>query len=202
MGLVLLALALGFGLTYHIIPGFHNWHVSGNFWINYDKPFMGLFPLLFLIPLARSPDEWYKIGIKAIPMTLAAVVILMMLTLSSGTIGWNFKLPSSFILRLAANFFLVVIPEEAFYRGFVQEELFKGFGQGIKGTIGSILLSSALFALAHLSWTGSFAMIGFVFLAGIFYGAVYHYSKAIEGSILCHIIVNFLHMTCFTYHPE
>src|SRR6185437_16095172 len=39
--LVGIAIAIGAGLSFHLLPGFHNWHVSGNFWVNYDKPFMG-----------------------------------------------------------------------------------------------------------------------------------------------------------------
>jgi membrane protease YdiL (CAAX protease family) len=200
LGLTVVALAAG--LNFHWIPGFCNWHVSGNFWVNYDKPFIGLFTLAFLLPLLRTPEEWYKMAFKAIPLTIVAVFTLAILAVTSGTIAWQFKIPSHFILRLATNLLLVVIPEEAFFRGFVQEELFKGLGKGLKGGIVAIVVSSLLFALFHLGWHSSFAMLGFVCLAGVIYGAIYQYTRAIESSILCHFAVNFIHMTFFTYHAE
>jgi CAAX protease family protein len=200
--LVLIAILIGTGLNFHWIPGFNNWHVSGNLWINYDKPFMGLFALTFLIPLLRSPEEWYRMLVKAIPMTLGAVFILALLALPSGTIDWSLKIPSHFFNRILSNLFLVSIPEEAFFRGFVQAEIFKTLGPGPKGHIGAVVGASLLFTLFHIGWTASAAMLGFVFLAGIFYGIIFQVAKAIEASILCHFCVNLLHMILFTYHAE
>ncbi len=200
--LIIITVLIAAGLNFHWIPGFSNWHVSGNLWINYDKPFMGLFVLTFLLPLLRSPEEWYRMFLKAAPMTLAAVFILALLALSSGTVDWQFKIPSHFLIRVASNLFLVTIPEEAFFRGFVQAEIFKSLGPGPKGHIGAVVGASLLFTLFHVGWTASAAMLGFVFLAGLFYGAIFQFVKAIEGSILCHFCVNLLHMTLFTYHVE
>jgi len=45
-------------------------------------------------------------------------------------------------------------------------------------------------------------MLAVVFLAGILYGAIYELSGYLEGSILCHFGVNFLHMFLFSYHAE
>jgi uncharacterized protein len=200
--LVWIVIVIGAGLNFHWIPGFHNWNVSGRFWLNYDKPFMGLFPLVFLLPLIRSPAAWAQMTLKALPLTVIAVIILAVLTLSSGTVAWQMKIPSHALLRLASNLFLVVIPEEGFFRGFVQEEIYKWMGPGAKGNISAVVGASLLFTLFHLGWTASAAMLGFVFLAGVLYGTIYQYTKAIESSILCHYIVNFLHMVCFTYHAE
>lgn len=200
--LVWIVILIAAGLNFHWIPGFQNQNVSGRLWLNYDKPFMGLFPLVFLLPLIRTPGGWAQMLWKALPLTALSVFILAILTLLSGTIAFSFKIPSHALLRLTSNLFLVTIPEEAFFRGFVQEEIYKGTGQGVKGTLYAILGASLLFTLFHLGWTSSAAMLGFVFLAGALYGTVYHYTRAIESSIVCHFIVNFLHMTCFTYHAE
>jgi len=193
-GLVLLAIALAAGLNFHIMPGFCNFNVSGNFWLNFDVPFMGLFVLTFLIPLIRTTDELMKTAAKTIPLTILAVVIMAFLTVASQTVAWDPKLPPNFLLRLVVNLFLVVIPEEAFFRGFVQEELYKGVGQGFKGAFVAILATALLFALFHIKWTGSFAMLGFVFLAGIIYGSIYQYTRSIESSIFCHYTINVIHM--------
>jgi hypothetical protein len=189
-------------LNFHWMPGFSNWHVSGNLWVNYDTPFIGLFVLAFMLPLLRSPAEWYNVVLKALPLTFIAVLLLYALALPSGAVDWQFKVPSHFLIRILSNLFLVVIPEEAFFRGFVQQELFKSLGGGLKGTIGAIAGASLLFALFHIGWTASAAMLGAVFFAGILYGAIYQYTKAVEGSIICHFIVNLIHMTFFTYHAE
>ncbi len=196
------AVIVAAGLEFHKFPGFQNWHVSGSLWINYDKPFMGFFVMAFLLPLLREPVEWYRVAIKAIPLTMLAVFILALLAIPSGTIDWHVKIPSHFLLRIASNLFLVAIPEEAFFRGFVQQELFKTFGPGPKGQITAVLGASLLFTLFHLGWTASSAMLGFVFLAGVMYGAIYQYTKAIEASIFCHFCVNLTHMLLFTYHAE
>jgi membrane protease YdiL (CAAX protease family) len=200
--LILITILIGAGLNFHWIPGFSNWNVSENLWINFDKPFMGLFALAFLIPLLRTPEEWYRMALKAAPMTLVTVLILAMLALPSGTIDWQLKIPSHFLVRLVSNLFLVSVPEEAFFRGFVQAEIFKGFGPGPKGHICAVVGASLLFTLFHIGWTASAAMLGFVFLAGLFYGAIFQITKAIEASIICHFSVNLLHMTFFTYHAE
>jgi len=196
------ALLVAAGLEFHKFPGFQNWHVSGNLWINYDKPFIGFFVVAFLLPLLREPTDWYRVALKAIPLTLLVVIILAILALPSGTIDWHVKIPSNFLLRITSNLFLVAIPEEAFFRGFVQQELFKTFGPGPKGHITAVLGASLLFTLFHLGWTASSAMLGFVFLAGVMYGAIYQYTKAIEASIFCHFCVNLTHMLLFTYHAE
>lgn len=200
--LAIITIIIAAGLNFHLIPGFNNWHVSGNLWITYDKPFIGLFVLAFLLPLLRTPEEWTRMAFKAVPLTLVSVLILGFLALPSGAIDWHLKLPSHFLLRIASNLFLVAIPEEAFFRGFVQEEIFKSVGPGPKGHITAVLGASVLFTLFHIGWTGSAAMLGFVFLAGLLYGAIYQYAKAIEASILCHFFVNLLHMILFTYHAE
>ena len=200
--LAIVAIIVAAGLEFHQFPGFQNWHVSGNLWINYDKPFMGFFVVALLLPMLRSCEEWYRLALKAIPLTMVAVFILAMLALPSGAIDWHVKIPSHFLLRIASNLFLVSIPEEAFFRGFVQQELFKTIGPGPKGHIIAVLGASLLFTLFHLGWTASSAMLGFVFLAGVMYGAIYQYTKAIEGSIFCHFCVNLTHMLFFTYHAE
>lgn len=198
----LIATIIVAGLNFHWIPGFQNWHVAGHLWITYDKPFMGLFVLAFLIPLLRLPIDWYKLALKAIPLTMVAVFVLALLALPSGAIDWHVKIPSHFLIRIASNLFLVSIPEEAFFRGFIQQEIFKSLGPGPKGHIGAVVGASLLFTLFHIGWTASAAMLGFVFLAGLMYGAIYQYTKAIEGSIFCHFCVNLMHMCFFTYHAE
>ncbi len=200
--LSLVAIGIAAGLNFHWIPGFCNWHVSGSFWLNFDKPLMGLFPLVFLIPLCQTQSDWIKVGLKAIPLTLIVIFGLASLALGTGAIQWQLKLPSHFFIRVISNLFLVVIPEEAFFRGFLQRELSHRIGRGILGTALGIVGSALVFMLFHLNWGASPALLAFVLLAGILYGVIYELSGFLEGSILCHYAVNLLHMLFFSYHAE
>jgi len=191
--------AISVCLIFHWIPFFCNWNISGNLWLNYDVPFIGIFILGLQLPLLRSRPEWTKMLIKTIPLAAAGIGILTLVSVKSGAVCIDPKWPSHFFVRLAANLFLVSIPEEAFFRGFVQRELFKWFGGQWKAHFASVAIAAAFFTLMHLKWTQSYAMLGFVFLAGLLYGGIYQFTKNIEGSIICHFALNVTHMVFFTY---
>lgn len=187
-------------LSFHWIPVFCNWNVSGKFWINYDKPFAGLFVLAFALPLIRFRLDFLKVALKTVPLSILGISGMSLLAISSGAVCFDFKWPDHLFLRTASNLVLVSIPEEAFFRGFVQEELFKRFGQGVKGHVGSVLITSIFFALMHVGWSPNIGIMAFVFLAGVLYGAIYQYTRAIESSIFCHFALNMTHMIFFSYH--
>jgi membrane protease YdiL (CAAX protease family) len=200
--LTLTAILLAAGLNYHWIPGFCNWQITNNFYLNFDKPLIGLFPLIFLVTVCQTREDWIKVGLKAVPLILLFIFGLAALALGTGVIQWQIKLPCHFLLRIISNMFLVVIPEEAFFRGFLQRELSTQIGRGILGKTVGIVGASIVFTLFHLAWTASPAMLALVFVAGIIYGLIYELSGFLEGSIICHFAVNLLHMLFFTYHAE
>lgn len=198
--LTLLAIAIGALLQFHLVPGFLNWNVSGGFWVNFDKPLIGLFPLVFLVNLCQNRNDWIRVGLKAVPLILITIFALATLSLWTGTLGWDLKLPSHFFLRIATNLFLVVIPEEAFFRGFLQREISSQLSPRLFSKTAGVLGAALVFTLAHLNWSASPAILAFVFLAGLLYGIIYEISGYLEGSILCHFAVNLLHMLLFSYH--
>lgn len=200
--LTLVAIALGAGLNYHWIPGFHNWQITNSFYINFDKPLIGLFPLVFLVTLCQNREDWIKVGLKAVPLILIFIFGLAALALGLGAIKWQLKLPSHFLVRIISNMFLVVIPEEAFFRGFLQREFATQIGKGWLGKGIGIASAALVFMLFHLAWTASPAMLSLVFVAGLIYGLIYEIGGHLEGSIFCHFGVNILHMIFFTYHAE
>jgi len=200
--LTVLAIALAALLQFHWVPDFHNWNVSGAFWVNFDKPLMGLFPLIFFTTLCQTKDDWIKVGLKAVPLTLIVIFALATLALASGAVSWQIKLPCHFILRILTNLFLVVIPEEAFFRGFLQREMIHQMGPRLLARTTGVIGSALVFTLFHLNWHASPLLLAFVCLAGILYGAIYEWTRLIEGSILCHFSINFLHMLLFTYHAD
>lgn len=200
--LTLTAILVAAGLNYHLIPGFGNWQMTDRFYLNFDKPLIGLFPLVFLVSLCQTREEWIKVGLKAVPLILIFIFGLAALALGTGAIQWHVKLPSHFLIRIISNMFLVVIPEEAFFRGFLQRELATQIGKGLLGKSLAVIGASIVFTLFHLAWTASPVMLALVFVAGIIYGVVYELSGYLEGSIVCHFGVNLLHMLFFSYHAE
>jgi membrane protease YdiL (CAAX protease family) len=93
----------------------------------------------------------------------------------------------------------VSIPEEAFFRGFIQRELYQWFGSNPLAASGSILITSAFFTLLHLIWVANLPFLGLVFIASLIYGTIYQVTKSIESSILCHFGLNVIHFFFFTY---
>lgn len=195
--LFILLILLSFGFKFHYFPGFNNLQVQGRFWLGIDSPLIGLFPLMILVPLASTRKEWRQVFLKGSWLTVAGIGGMTALALASGTVHWGFKLPPNAGLMYFSNLFLTAIPEEAFYRGFVQGELARRFKMG---KAFSLILSSLIFTAAHLFWSPSLAIFAFIFLAGLLYGGVYMLSGRIESAILCHFLLNFTHMTFFTYH--
>jgi len=200
--LTLTAILLAAGLNYHWIPGFCNWQITDHFYLNFDKPLIGLFPLIFLVTVCQTREDWIKVGLKAVPLILLFIFGLAAIALGTGAIQWQIKLPCHFLIRIISNMFLVVIPEEAFFRGFLQREFSTQIGRGLLGKTAGIIGASLVFTLFHLTWTTSPVMLGLVFVAGIIYGLIYELSGFLEGSIICHFGVNLLHMLFFTYHAE
>lgn len=190
---------LSFGFKFQFFPGFKSIWITPKFRIGTATSLLGLFPLALIVPLAKNLKDWKKVG-KGVLIGILSIAILAIFAIASGAIHWEFKLPTFAAARYLNNFILVAIPEEAFYRGFLQNQLCK-YLQNVKaGNIISLILTSIIFTLVHIYWSPSLAILGFVFLASLIYGSVYLISKKIESAILCHFLLNFIHMTFFSYH--
>ncbi|MCI0381509.1 MAG: CPBP family intramembrane metalloprotease [Chlamydiae bacterium] len=198
--LFFLIILMSFGFLFHWFPGFNPVTITEKFTLSFEKPLLGFFPLLLMIPLAKSLKDWKIIFKKGIGIGLLGVGVLATIAVMVGSVQLQFKLPSYALTRYASNLFLTAIPEEAFFRGFVQGELTRFLPKSKTGKIIALFLSSIIFTLAHVYWTPSGAILGFVFLAGLLYGSVYLISGKIEGAIITHFLLNFVHMTFFSYH--
>ncbi|MFI5334274.1 MAG: CPBP family intramembrane glutamic endopeptidase [Chlamydiales bacterium] len=212
IALVLVAIVLSIALAMHFFPGFHNWEIAHqlilgqgalpyNFWINFDKPFVGIFLLAWALPLLKTKEEAKKVAKISIPLALAGIFLILGLSLYFGVVRFDLKFLPLFLLFPFVNLFLVVIPEEAFFRGFVQEEIYQSLLKcwpKLSG-VGAVFLTALFFTLMHIFWVNSLPFLTLVFVAGCIYGAIYQYTKAIESSILCHFLVNIIHLVFFTY---
>lgn len=193
-------IAVSYLFKYRLVPGFHNLNLCTNFWFGFGPPLIGYFPLALLVPLASTKTEWKEAFTRGLWLTIAGIAFMTLLALLSGTVTWQFKLPTEACHRYLHNLFLVSIPEEGFFRGFILAELCRHLQHVKKGNLIALILSALLFTGTHLLWSPNIAVLAFVFLAGLLYGGVYLISKRIESAILCHFLLNVTHMTFFTYH--
>jgi membrane protease YdiL (CAAX protease family) len=209
--LVAIATALSIALSFHIVPGFHNWAIATdlclggastpyNLWFSFDKPFIGIFVLAWSVPLIQNKAQFRSVLKSTLPLSLLGVGLLLSFSLYAGVIAWDPKFPLLLFLPWAlSNLFLITIPEEAFFRGFIQKELFQWLGKGGWAHVGTILATALFFTVLNIAWVPHPLFLAAVFAAGVVYGTLYQYTQAIESSIFCHFAVNVLHFLFFTY---
>lgn len=196
----------GLALALHLLPDFHNPTVIDravlkpealpfSLSLNFDKTIAGVMVLgwCWSRPYnAVRPSAALRLSLTAI---VAVVTVLMGLALLSGYVRWAPRVSVTFLLFAGVNL-TVCLSEEAFFRGFLQTQ-FARIYRGAGASIVSILLSGALFGLAHLA--GGWLYVGLATLAGIGYALVYHLTRRLECSVMTHWSVNLLHFALFTY---
>jgi len=190
---------MSFGFKFHFFGGFAPLHISSKFYLGFGSPIVGLFPLALVVPLAKNKKEWKKV-FQSLILGFLGIALLAILAVASHAVQLQFKIPTFPISRLSSNLFLTAIPEEAFYRGFIQAGLSKYWSRYKFGKVGALICSSIIFCLAHLGWSPSLDILAFVFLASLLYGGVFLIFQKIEAAILCHFVLNAVHMCFFSYH--
>ncbi|VHO04921.1 type II CAAX endopeptidase family protein [Candidatus Rhabdochlamydia sp. T3358] len=204
------AVFISISLFMHFLPGFANWKIVSDLtigknsypltlWLNFDKPFIGLFVLAYLVPLIESRENFWGLIKKVTPVLVLMIFSLAAVSYYLKAITFDPKLPAVFLIWAIQNLIFVSIPEEAFFRGFFQQELDQSFGLKPLGTGCSIIITSILFALLHIGWSPNFSAIALTFCASLFYGVVYRWTQAIEASIFCHFGFNTVHFLFFSY---
>lgn len=206
-----LAIALSLGLALRYFPGFTGYPIVEkvkissdgapySLYLNFSKPFIGIFVLAVGFPLVKNLRELSEVMKTAIPMALAGIGIMIFLALYSGLIHFDPKFPSLFWFFLIENLIFVSIIEEAFWRGFVQKELFRAFGsRGALAQIGCVGITALAFAALHYFWVPNLGFLALVLVASIIYGSIYQFTKALEASIFTHWLFNIVHFSLFTY---
>jgi len=203
--------AISIGLLGHYFPGFHNIPiyqkikispdaVASSLWLNFDKPFIGIFVLAWGLPLMKSVSDFERLLKVALPFAIGGIAIMIYFSLFSDLIHWDPKFTPRFWIFAIINLIFVTVIEEAFFRGFFQNELLRWLGgKGYLANVGSVFLTALAFALLHFQWVANPYFLALVFIAGIIYGSIYQFTKAIEASILCHWLLNITHFALFTY---
>ena len=203
-----LAIILSVMLAAHLIPGFNNWKVIDSvsltetslpysMYLNMDKTLVGLAILSLGFPLVKSLKEWAFVLRSTLPIFLVGLIALASVSQTFGYTHWDFKFPNLFFVWALINLIFTCVSEEAFFRGFLQRNLFKMLQKYKYGNILSLITVSILFGLAHFA--GGFKYVILSTIASIIYGYAYQKTQRIEASILCHFGVNTFHFIFLTY---
>lgn len=120
------------------------------------------------------------------------VLIAVVLGLSLGFLHWHGWWPGASLARLLISllftFFFVAVPEEIFFRGWLQNLLERRMGR-----YGSLFLTSALFGLSHFNKRAAHFNWRYVLLAaiaGIFYGRAWRQERRVGASAVTHALVD------------
>jgi membrane protease YdiL (CAAX protease family) len=102
--------------------------------------------------------------------------------------GW--PAPSRAAVAWIFTFFFIAVPEELFFRGWLQNLLEKRMGR-----YGALLLTACLFGLAHFNKrtaTFNWRYVVLAALAGIFYGRAWREQRRVGASAITHATVDTL----------
>lgn len=151
-------------------------------------------------PFAEYGLEWGHPGSLFFHLGLGAAVFVPYAVGHSLFAHWMFdaelhwRIPSGFPRQVAEQFLLVALPEEMFFRGYLQEQLDQTFGRrwrilGARLGVGW-LLADALFAVCHIFRGGPARLI--VFFPGLLYGWLRARTGSIAMPVAYHAVSNLL----------
>jgi membrane protease YdiL (CAAX protease family) len=118
--------------------------------------------------------------------------IAIALGLALGFLHLHAYMPSGWHVLLAwiFTFFFIAVPEELFFRGWMQNLLERRVGRGR-----ALLITSVLFGLSHFNKRAAhfnWRYVLLAFLAGIFYGRAWRQERRVGASAITHASVDTL----------
>lgn len=202
-----IALILALALAMHKVAGFHNPLLldkvrfsndaqAFSLYANFDKGMVGFLLLTLFCQRAANLREFLADGKRIAFAAALNIVVLIALGLGLQFFRLDPKLPEATLLFLSVNLFLTCVAEEAFFRGFIQEALYRSSSKPLAAYL-ALLISALLFGVAHLGGGPLYA--GLATVAGLGYAYVYHLTRRIEWAILTHFGFNLCHFVFFTY---
>lgn len=201
MGCMMLAMAL------HRFPGFVNPPLVSDMAIsaaarpvtlrlNFDSVAAGLILFgLFCVP-ARTRAQWRDVW-RHHWIILGTPLFVLPIGLLVGYVDVDLKLFACTPLFIALNLLFTCVTEEAFFRGFIQQQLTLALTRWKHGPAIALCVAAVLFGLAHAR--GGWLFAGLATLSGFGYGYAYLRSQRIETAILAHLAVNGIHFIALTY---
>jgi CAAX protease family protein len=173
-------------------------------WLHSAWPYaaLALFPKLFLADVAlycfliiRRVDAGHslvpsgsalRVGIREWAFYFPFALVIGEAT---GFIHFHSTLPDwrQAVGAVVVTFLLIAIPEELFFRGFLQSLLESRLGRG-----GALVLASVLFGLSHFNHGSVFnwRYVILASIAGIFYGRAWRAHRQIFAAIVTHTMVD------------
>ncbi len=141
-----------------------------------------------------------KLAISILYGLVATILFILASSIILYVVGYKEENPLAEEIGRSINLaFLILIPlissisEETFFRAFIQMRLENKFG-----FVPSLLISSILFAIAHLEYK-TYIQIIMPFFFGIVLGILMHKSKNIAAPISAHFFYNFFSLAIFLY---
>ena len=168
------------------------------FSLNYVFPLIGLFPLALTVPLIHSYFHLKSIAPKAFLLSLIGTGIIIAVSFYLGILQFDFKYLSFSPLWILATLFFVIIPQEAFFRGFLQKEIDQYLLTKWSGLF-SIIVVSIFATFLRYGIFGDPHFLYLSFVSHLVYGTVYYITQSIESSIFCHFLFSLTHFFCLTY---
>lgn len=205
--LVLTGLA-AFLFALHRIPGFHNAVLARGVQVspgappftlhaNFDTAAAGIVLMGVFCQRIASGADWRAMLARVWPAVLATLVLVLGLGWACGYVRLDPKWTPITGAFLFVNLLFTCVTEEAFFRGFVLEQLAHLGARWRHGKAGAVLVSTLLFGLAHAA--GGASLVLLATLAGFGYAAAYLRTGRIEGAILTHFALNAVHFLAFSY---
>jgi membrane protease YdiL (CAAX protease family) len=133
-------------------------------------------------------DDW-KIGLRE---WLFYTPIVIVLGLALGFLHWHRHLERAWIAPLAwiGTFFLIAVPEEIFFRGWMQNLLERRMGRTLALVVTSILFGLAHFNKRTTSFNWRYVLLAAI--AGVFYGRAWRVQRRVGASAITHATVDTL----------
>jgi membrane protease YdiL (CAAX protease family) len=133
--------------------------------------------------------RWRDLGTGFIWFALYAPLAVV-LGVALGFLHWHAVLPSPVraLGAFAFTFFFIAVPEELFFRGWMQNLLERRMGR-----VGSLLLTAILFGLSHFNKRAlhfNWRYVLLAALAGIFYGGAWRQHRRVGASSMTHALVD------------
>lgn len=207
--LTVLAALVALALALHLAPGFQNPKLLASVqvspdsapltqYLNFDKAAAGLILLAVYVPHTSTIAGLKRILGTTVIVAAATTILVVGLAWAVGYVKADIKFPPYAFAFLATNLFFTCIPEEAFFRGLLQEKLaskVQAWPSYLRWT--PVLVSTLLFGLAHAA--GDKTFIALATLAGLGYSIAYALTRRIESAVLTHFAVNMVQFIGFSY---
>jgi membrane protease YdiL (CAAX protease family) len=207
VGLLFFIYALAMGLA--LLPGFNRVELVApqvlsagaapySIGVGFPKVVTGILILGLINPLlVRSWKELGPVLARALPVFAITAALGLAVVLLMGYTSFAPKWTVLFLLFAPINLFFTCLSEEAFFRGFVQQELSRVGSRPALAAGAALAIGAILFGLAHFAGGLNYALAAAV--AGLGYGWAFMRTQRIEAAMAVHFGVNAVHFLLFTY---